>query len=87
MTWSCRFHVANTVFLACKESQDNQERQLCCRCNTRLKLRDGDNDIEQKAVIMVETWLRALLQIRIVASSAESMPAPPAPTAPISGNI
>ena len=59
-----------------KESQENQMRTLCSKCSTMLKLRDGESDIEQKAIIMVETWLRAMMQVPLVITSVASMPEP-----------
>ncbi len=69
----------------CKESQENQLRTFCSRCGTMLKLRDGESDIEQKAIIMVETWLRAMMQVPLVITSVASMPEPPSIGAPIKG--
>jgi hypothetical protein len=69
----------------CKESQENQMRTSCCRCSTMLKLRDGESDIEQKAIIMVETWLRAMMQVPLVVASVASMPEPSSIGAPIKG--
>jgi hypothetical protein len=79
----CKF---NCIYiLDCKESNGNNDRMICCCCSTPLKLKDGKSDIEQKALIMVESWLRALLQVEIVNQSVRNTPAPPDVSSPIKG--
>ena len=72
--------------LDCKESNGNNNMRLCYRCAAPLKLKDGKSDIEQKALIMVESWLRALLQVEVVYQAVRNTPAPPDVSSPIKGN-
>jgi hypothetical protein len=74
------------LILDCKESNGNNNMRLCYRCAAPLKLKDGKSDIEQKALIMVESWLRALLQVEVVYQSVRNTPAPPDVSSPIKGN-